>query len=284
MAQSLIQYARLLGSNTLLGMAEKVGLTPPPPPISVRNLIDLAGRIILPFAPVDLQPQNGASGLSKDPNLLFRDPGAGTPAQAFQFEFALTQNNILLNSPPLTGGSSVSSPLVPPGVKWGFPLPPGKVTLTVSGRNKAGRGPVSTSTFTVSSPPPPPPPTKTLTLQVTLSLPAFTQSITEAKWSLSGPGAPQAPINSTITGSVSQVAIPLPTPQSSASYTVLSSVAFAYDGLVRNNGISGPENSQVDLSLPTSIPWTGQSRVARFSITYDSFKNVFIMAFAGLFG
>jgi hypothetical protein len=41
---SLAQYARFLGSNSVLQMAQKVGLTPPPPPISVRNLIDFGVR------------------------------------------------------------------------------------------------------------------------------------------------------------------------------------------------------------------------------------------------
>jgi hypothetical protein len=160
------------------------------------------------------------------------------------------------------------------------------VTLTVSGMNKAGKkGPASSSTFNVGSPPPTPTPqTKTLTLQVTLSLPAFAQSITDAKWSISGPGSPQAPINSPAGGPSSQVAIPLPSPQGPAIYTVRSSVAFAYNELVRNNGTSGPENSQADLSQPTAIPWTGQSRVARFAITYNNFNNMFIITFEGLFG
>ena len=283
----LDEYARLLGSNTVIGMAEKVGLTRPPPRISVRNLVDLAAGVILPFAPVDLLPQNGAGGISSSPDLYFRDPGAGTPAAAAQFEFVLTQNGIIVDpGPNFVLGAGTASPLTPPGVKWGFPLPPGEVTLTVSGMTKAGKkGPASSSTFNVGSlPPTPTPQTKTLTLQVTLSLPAFAQSITETKWSLSGPGSPQAPINSPASGSTSQLAIPLPTPQGPATYTVRSSVAFAYNELVRNNGTSGPENSQVDLSPPTPIPWTGQSRVVRFAITYNSSDNVFIMAFQGLFG
>ena len=164
---SLIQYARLLGSNTVIGMAQKVGLTPPPPPISVHNLIDLAGRIILPFAPVDLQPQNGAQGIPNNPDLFFRDPGGGTPGATGQFEYLVTQNNVVVGSPPLTGPSVTPSPLSPPGVKWPVPLPSGKVTLQVWGRNRAGDGPASTSTFTVaSSPPPPPPPQPTITASI----------------------------------------------------------------------------------------------------------------------
>jgi hypothetical protein len=287
---SLIQYARILGSTTVIGMAGKVGLTPPPPPISVRNLVDAAGQIILPLAPVDLRPQNGASGVSNNPDIFFRDPGADTPAAAVQFEFTVTQNNIAIDPKhELSGPRALfthAPKSAPPGMKWISPLPPGEVTLKVSGLNKAGKkGPTSTSTFiVVGTPTPPTPQTKTLTLQVTLSLPAFTQSILEAKWFISGPGAPQAAINSPIGGPSSQVAIPLPTPQGSATYVIRSAVAFKYDSLVRNNGISGAEDSQVDLSQPTSLPWTGQSRIALFSITYDSFNNVFIMAFDGLLG
>lgn len=156
---SLIQFARLLGSKTLIGMAQKMGLTPPPPPISIRHLIDLAVLKILSFAPFDLQPQNGASGVANNPNLFFRDPGAGTPAAGLRFEFIVTQNNVIVDPDHvLTGGGSISSPVTPPGFKWFFPLPPGEVTLSVTGINKAGKGPASTSTFTVSSPPPPPRP------------------------------------------------------------------------------------------------------------------------------
>jgi hypothetical protein len=156
---SLIQYARLLGSNTVIGMAEKVGLTPPPPPISVRNIVALAGQTAFkPVAPVNLQPQNGAQGISNSPFLFFSDPGAGTPAAAGEFGFIVTQNNVVVGSPPLTGPAVTPSPLSLPGVKWPFPLPPGQVTLSVWGQNRAGDGPASTSTFTVASAPPPPPP------------------------------------------------------------------------------------------------------------------------------
>jgi hypothetical protein len=163
---SLIQYARLLGSNTVIGMAEKVGLTPPPPPISVRNLIDLAGRIIKPFAPVDLQPQNGAQGISNNPYLFWQDPGEGTPAAAVNFYFIVAQNNVEVGSPPLTGWAKTNAPLTPPGEKWGFPLPPGEVALTVLGSNRAGDGPSSSSTFAVGGPPPPPPPQPTITASI----------------------------------------------------------------------------------------------------------------------
>ena len=150
---SLNQYGRLLGSRSVIGIAGKLGVGPPPPPISVRHLLDLAGQVILPLAPVGLQPQNGASGISSGTNLFFTDPGDGTPAAALQFEFLLSQNGIVLNSPPLTGDVAIASPLIPPGTKWPFPLPPGQILMKVWGTNKAGRGPASTSTFTVASVP-----------------------------------------------------------------------------------------------------------------------------------
>ena len=85
-----------------------------------------------------------------------------------KFQLLVSQNNVVVGSPPLTGPESTPSPLAPPGAKWFVPLPPGEVTLTVWGQNKAGDGPVSTSTFTVSGPPPPPPPVKP-TISVTSS-------------------------------------------------------------------------------------------------------------------
>ncbi|MGH7869903.1 MAG: hypothetical protein ACREP9_20275, partial [Candidatus Dormibacteraceae bacterium] len=131
---SLIQYARLLGSNTVIGMAQKVGLRPPPPPISVRNLINLAGQIILPLAPVDLQPQNGAQGISNNPDLFFRDQGAGTPAAVWEFKFIVTQNNVVVD-PQQTDWAVTTGPVTPPGFKYFVPLPPGTVTLSVRGTN-----------------------------------------------------------------------------------------------------------------------------------------------------
>jgi hypothetical protein len=113
---------------------------PPPPPPS------------LPLAPVDLAPANGSAGISNNPYLYCRDPGAGTPAAAGQFEIWLFQNNRLLNSPPATGASIASAPLSLPGVRWGWgTLPVGEVTFVVSGQNRAGTGPSSSSTFTVDS-------------------------------------------------------------------------------------------------------------------------------------
>jgi hypothetical protein len=154
---SLRQYALFLGSNTVIGMARKVRLTPPPPPISVRNVVSLAGGIILPLGPVALQPQDGAQNISHDPYLFFRDPGEGTPAAALQFVFNVAGPNGILIGP---SNDVARCPLAPPGVKYGVSLPSGKCTLHVWGENRAGNGPTSYATFTVEvlAPPPPPPP------------------------------------------------------------------------------------------------------------------------------
>jgi len=168
---SVLPYARLLGTNTVIGMAQKVGLSAPPPAISLRNVLILAGQQILPVAPVDLQPANGATGISTNPYLFFRDPGAGGPAAAFQFEYSLSQNNYMIDpSHSITGDVVTGSPLAAPGIRWFSVLPPGQVTLEVLARNKNGKGPTSSSTFTVvSAPTPPPKPLVKPTISVTKS-------------------------------------------------------------------------------------------------------------------
>jgi hypothetical protein len=287
MSLSVRRFGQLIGATTVSGMAQKLGIEPRP--LSVRDMILRFG---LPLQPTHLRiswlegnfPQHPVDHPPDSNNVPVQaatfewdDPGKGSQRAATAWTFHIKSQ-----------GQEKTIGTVIPSVGMAFDF------ATVSSwnvvpENVFGQGLSSpVFSFKTETPPPPPPPplpqTKTLTLQVSLSLPAFKQSITEAQWLISGPGAPQAPINSPVGGPISQVAVPLPTPQGSASYTVRSSVAFAYDGLVRNNGTSGPENSQVDLSQPTPLPWTGQSRVARFSITYDSFNNVFIMAFDGLFG
>ena len=216
----------------------------------------------------------------------WEDPGAGSPRQATSWESRLKKVGSAFDF--VTLGTS-AEPRAPMNAVLEFSS---SYFLIVTPANATGKGPDSpifefgTQARPAPPPPPPPPPaqTRVLTLQVALSLPAFAQSITEAKWLIAGPGAPPAAIEAPINGSSSQIAVPLPVPQGSASYTIRASVAFFFDSLVRNNGISGPENTQVDLLLPTTVPWTGQSRIARYAITYDSFSNTFIMSFAGLFG
>lgn len=91
-ADSLKQFGRFLGSNTVIGMAQKVGLTPPPPPLSVRNLVHLAGR---PLQPTNIQLS--FSGHPLPPNdvpitqseISWEDPGAGSLRQATTWEVRL---------------------------------------------------------------------------------------------------------------------------------------------------------------------------------------------------
>src|SRR5438046_5737573 len=86
---SLIEFARLLGSNTVIGMAQKVGLTAPPPPISVRTLVRSFG---LPLRPTNIQLN--LSGQPLSPNNVpisgfgysWEDPGTGSPRQATIWE------------------------------------------------------------------------------------------------------------------------------------------------------------------------------------------------------
>jgi hypothetical protein len=301
MTESLLDFARRLGSNTVIGMAQKVGLPPPPPPISVRNLINLADPP-LPLDPVDLQPKNGARDVSSDPLIFFRDPGIGSRKAAGQFEFFVTQNNVIVDpSHKVTGPGTIGNPVQPPGFKYFFPLPPGVVTLTVWGRNRLGKGPSSTSTFMVRSAPtptptphpppphPPPPTTKTLTLKVVIASFGQQRGIDSVAMVITGPGAPAGSIPYQLSQdrSTATAVVPLPSPpsgQGAVSYTINGRAAFHYDGLINPNSgsISGHEDAGVDLTTPASIPWTGQSRVALFSITYDGPNNVFIMAFAGL--
>lgn len=298
MATSLIKFAGILGSNTVVGMAQKLGLSRPPPRISVRDLFDLAQRTILPFAPVDLQPVNGAIGVSNTPDIFFRDPMTDTPVAAAQFGYRVTQNNVAIDpGHQLSGLQALFSHgprSAPPGLKWISPLPPGPVTLEVFGLNKARQpGATSRSTFTVAGslpiPHPPQPTTGTLTIRVGINLGAQRQSITQAPFIITGPGAPTTPVPGQLgPGALSaQIVVPLPNPpqgQSSVLYTLFSTVAFHFEGLINPNSgtISGAEDAQVDLDLATSIVWTGQNRVAQYVITFDGFNNVFLMKLAFL--
>jgi hypothetical protein len=287
---SLNQIAQLLGSNTVIGMAQKVGLTPPPPSISVRNLINLADPP-LPLAPVDLQPNNGARSVSNDPLIFFRDPGAGTRKAAGQFEFVLLHNGVMLGSPPATGATSISSPVTPFKIGF-FTLPPGQITLSVGGRNRTGVGPFSTSTFMVISPTPTPTPTPahgTLTIRVVIAPFGLQRRIKTVAMVITGPGVPATPIPFQLSQDLSTATalVPLPSPpsgQSAVQYVISATVTFHFNGLINPNSgsISGEEDAEVILSAPTGISWTGQNRLALFSVHFDGFNNVFLMTFEGL--
>jgi hypothetical protein len=288
MADSLILLGRILGSKSVIGMAAKVGLSPPPPPISVRHLIDLVDPP-LPLAPVDLLPANGARNVSANPIAFFRDPAIGTKKAAVQFELFFLHDGITVGSPPLTGPILISNPVSPPGFKIDFlTLPQGEVTLTVRGSNRAGRGPSSSTIFTVGSPSPPPRPTHLLTLRVGIAGFGQQRNIKTVAMVITGPGVPAGaiPFQLSQDGSTATALMPLPPPagQVPVRYTVNAKTSFHFDGLINTNtgSISGPEDAQVDLTAPATILWTGQSRLARFSVTHDDFNNVFIMSFDGL--
>jgi hypothetical protein len=77
---SLRPFTAALGSNSVSGMAQKVGLKwPPPPPISVRNLMRIAGQ---PLKPTHLVPQGGGPVTPVKPILNWEDPGVGSVRQA----------------------------------------------------------------------------------------------------------------------------------------------------------------------------------------------------------
>jgi hypothetical protein len=144
----LADYASLLGSQTVRGMAAKVGLNPPPPPISVRNLVKLAANIIKPLTPTILSPPNGAT-VYRTQKFSFVDPGFNTPTQDGSFHFQVTQNGVVVGPYQYT---NVGNPITPGGVSWGSALPTGTVRLEVWGTNQAGAGPSAFSTFTVWAP------------------------------------------------------------------------------------------------------------------------------------
>jgi hypothetical protein len=169
--------------------------------------------------------------------------------------------------------------------------PDGTAELTVVGKNAAGDGPQSSSVFTVQQspqpqPPPQPPPVPqpssgTLTIQAVVSLPADSQSITQAAWSVSGPGAPTTVINGNVSGATAQGSAQLPAKP--GVYVIQGKVAFSYQGLVQANGGFSSDSTETQ-SAPVQINWSGKSAVARFAVVYDEFNNVFIMKFDGLFG
>jgi hypothetical protein len=83
---------------------------------------------------------------------------------------------------------------------------------------------------------------------------------------------------------VASLQLPRPPAGQTVFYTITASSTFQFDGLINPNtgSISGPEESQVSLDAPIQIPFTGQSRTALFSVTFDGFNNVFRMSFASL--
>ncbi len=116
---SLLEFARFLGSDRTSGMAQKVGLKwPPPPSISVRNLVQLAG---LPSPPTGLSLNYGGGDHPPDSQGVpvtqfacnWRDPGVLSPRAAKNFRFSLyTQSGVVVESYLTWAGTFVSPPLI----------------------------------------------------------------------------------------------------------------------------------------------------------------------------
>ncbi len=159
----VLQFARLLGSKTVSDMAQKVGLKWPPPPISLRNVVRLAG---IPLQPSNLQLQWDVGGIltSFPPDstevpvslqLSWDDPGAGTLRQATAFEVTVRSRHTLKD----WGGGPIKC--VPP---QSVGLPPNQLDPNtiydwwVDPLNDLGYGTRSFAHViqTGSAPPPPP--------------------------------------------------------------------------------------------------------------------------------
>jgi hypothetical protein len=118
-------------------------------------------------------------------------------------------------------------------------------------------------------------------MQAVVSLPADSQSITQAAWSVSGPGAPTTAINAIVSGATAQGSAQLPAKP--GVYVIQGKVAFSYTGLVQANGGFSSDSTETQ-SAPVQINWSGKSAVARFAVVYDELNNIFVMKFDGLFG
>ena len=162
---SLLKLGRLLGSNTVLGMAKIFGVTPPPPPISVRALVESFG---LPLQPTDLKlfwdfdvaghiifhpPDATGVPLDKTIQFDFRD-SAGTPARkatSFELDIKVAATGQEFGGSPFSFVRGFGTTGFQPNTAYSWNVLP---------LNDFGRGPRSpTVTFrTAEAPPPPPPP------------------------------------------------------------------------------------------------------------------------------
>ena len=179
---SLLQVAHFLGSNMGSGMSQKVGLKwPPPPPISVRNLANLAGRPLQPTGLV-LVCNVGAGYLVEYPpdsqsvpananfvELSWRDAGVGSIREAKVWHATLKNVG---TGRDLYDGDVEANKLVPPGVFFVASTSSPALEFDTSYSwnvvpfNDFGQGPGSpVFTFRTQSTPPPPPPTISVSSQ-----------------------------------------------------------------------------------------------------------------------
>jgi hypothetical protein len=140
--------------NKCQGLAYGGSPLPGPCPAGNEHYLKDSSNYILthpmptkPLAPADLTPRNGTS-VSRDPYFTWRDPGAGTTAQAGLCYWIVSQGGVIVG-PSVSAGETAPA-TVPPGARWlSTPLPLGSVTVSVWFLNAAGTGPESTTTFQV---------------------------------------------------------------------------------------------------------------------------------------
>jgi hypothetical protein len=154
---SVLEFAELLGATTCGGMAQGVGLEwPPPPAVSLRNVIQLAG---LPLAPANLQLLSADGSLSKidvntapvEVDLSWTDPGEGTPRRAMWYELTVTnrgtgevwEGRSFTATPPFTLGVFPNTLALYAGYEW-----------SVLSANNWGKGPTSRLDFSTTRPAP----------------------------------------------------------------------------------------------------------------------------------
>jgi hypothetical protein len=173
---SLRGFSRVLGSGTVSVMARKAGLTwPPPPPVSVRNLANLAGLPLQPTNlrlawqvgtviksdnPPDSEGVNWASGLTLSWRDAARDADVDDPRVAIRWHLALRDifNGIDYSSDPIVSTAVITRILAHDA----------KHSWNVVPFNQFGEGPGSpVFTFTTQGLPQQPPPPSTTPLPPT---------------------------------------------------------------------------------------------------------------------
>jgi hypothetical protein len=295
---SLLKLTSALGVDRASGLVGAAGLNwPPSQAISLRQIGWSLGHPLAPAGlgltwdldvsgkPIIHPPDEQGIPPNRDITMLWSDPGIGQrKADHWVVSIRVTS----------TGQDIQGSPFALQSAGLSERFQTNNYSWIVTPLNDYGEG-ASSPEFHFSSvpnvPPPnpnPPPPTGgNLTLQVRISLPAIQQSITNAQWQISGPGAPTTPQAAKLTenGLVGELVLTLPPPpagQPSVVYTILSTAAFHYDALTGPSGVTGAEDAQADLSQPAQIRWTGQAHTGLFGIRYDGFNNVFLYTFDGL--
>ncbi len=108
-----------------------------------------------PPPPTIVTPADGSVNNPNNVKFYFKDPAAGTINAATEFQFVVTQNNVVINSGPpypqpwITGPDTTAAPMTSPGVTWGFSIANGTYQVEAWSLNGAGSSNGATATFTV---------------------------------------------------------------------------------------------------------------------------------------